>query len=79
MPSHQPNMTLWCKHYCPYCAAKNWTCHGSTQSDGTDADVGSCRCWNCGAIYWLLDEELADDIYSGDIEQSNTAIGEESP
>jgi hypothetical protein len=79
MPSYQPDVTLWCRHYCPVCGVKNWTCHGSTLDDGTDGDIGSCQCWTCGETYWLLDKDLADDLYQSDIEASNTARGKENP
>jgi len=76
---YQPSMELWCKHRCPSCGTVNWTCHGHSESDGTDGDVDACQCWNCGKIYWLMDEDLADEIHDGDLDEAEIQRGRETP
>jgi hypothetical protein len=76
---YQPSMELYCKHHCPACNTVNWTYHGNSQSDGTDGDADACQCWSCGVAYWLLEEDLADDIYDGDLDDAETQKGRETP
>ena len=76
---HQPSMELYCKHRCPVCGTVNWTCHGNSQSDGTDSDADACQCWNCGEVYWLMDQDIADEIHDGDLDDAEIQRGRETP
>jgi len=76
---YQPSMELYCKHYCPRCKTVNWTYHGRSQGDGTDGDADACQCRWCGVVYWLVDQDIADEIHDGDLDDAEVQKGLEAP
>ena len=67
---YQPSMEWYTRHRCPACQAVNRTHHGNSLDDGTDGDIAICECWNCRCKYWLMDEDLAEDLYQGDMDNA---------